>query len=185
MTEIVESAVIPGVWVVRPQLHPDARGAFMETYRASWLPFAAPMVQANRSESTPRVLRGLHFHRRQADLWYVPVGRVTTVLLDTRLGSPACGRHTMLQQGGGHEVAVYIPEGVAHGFYAHDRVLMTYLVTNEYDGADELGVAWDDPHLGIAWPDAEPVLSERDRANPRLADLPDDVRVRYQAPSPR
>jgi dTDP-4-dehydrorhamnose 3,5-epimerase len=69
---------------------------------------------------------------------------------------------------------------VAHGFYAHDQVVMTYLVTNEYDGADELGVAWDDPDLGIAWPETSPILSDRDLANPRLRDLPIDERVTWQ-----
>jgi dTDP-4-dehydrorhamnose 3,5-epimerase len=74
---------------------------------------------------------------------------------------------------------VYIPEGVAHGFYAHDDVVMTYLVTNEYDGSDELGVAWDDPDLGIAWPTTTPILSARDRKNPRLSEIPHDERVPF------
>ena len=179
MAEVNESKDIPGVWLVRLESFGDRRGRFMETYRASWLPSAAPMVQGNRSESAPRVLRGLHYHRRQADLWYVQSGRVTTVLLDTRVGSPTEGQHTTIQQGGGEEVAVYIPEGVAHGFYAHDEVIMTYLVTGEYDGSDELGIAWNDPDLGISWPDEEPILSERDQQNPRLADVPADRRVPY------
>jgi dTDP-4-dehydrorhamnose 3,5-epimerase len=180
LAEVQESKDIPGVWLVRLQSFGDLRGRFMETYRASWLPFSAPMVQGNRSESAPRVLRGLHYHRKQADFWYVQSGQVTTVLLDTRVGSPTEGQHTTIQQGGGEEVAVYIPEGVAHGFYAHDQVVMTYLVTNEYDGADELGVAWDDPDLGIAWPETSPILSDRDLANPRLRDLPGDERVTWQ-----
>jgi dTDP-4-dehydrorhamnose 3,5-epimerase len=179
MADVFESSEIPGVWLIRLQVHADARGRFMETYRSSWLPFAAPMVQGNRSESAPKVLRGLHYHRRQADLWVVQQGRVTTVLLDTRIGSPTEGKHATLQQGDGEELAVYIPEGVAHGFYAHDQVVMSYLVTGEYDGTDELGVAWDDPDLGIAWPDEEPVLSERDQQNPRLADVPADRRVPF------
>jgi len=158
MADVFESSEIPGVWLIRLQVNTDARGRFMETYRSSWLPFAAPMVQGNRSESAPKVLRGLHYHRRQADLWIVQQGQVTTVLL---------------------ELAVYIPEGVAHGFYAHDQVVMSYLVTGEYDGSDELGVAWDDPDLGVAWPDEEPILSERDQKNPRLADVPADRRVPY------
>jgi len=179
LVEVSESAEIPGVWLVRLRAFGDDRGRFMETFRASWLPFAAPMVQGNRSESAPGVLRGLHYHRRQADLWYVQQGTVTTVLLDTRVGSPTEGRHLTLRQGGGEDVVVYIPEGVAHGFWAHDDVVMTYLVTNEYDGSDELGVAWDDPRLGIAWPGAEPILSGRDRKNPRLRDVPPGERVRY------
>ncbi|HKE99364.1 MAG TPA: dTDP-4-dehydrorhamnose 3,5-epimerase [Actinomycetes bacterium] len=180
MAEVTESEQIPGVWVVRPDVLEDERGRFMETWRSSWLPFSAPMVQGNRSGSRARVLRGLHYHRRQADLWFVQAGRVTTVLLDTRVGSPAQGRHTTLQQGGGEEVAVYIPEGVAHGFYAHDDVVMSYLVTNEYDGSDELGVAWDDPELGIDWPDPAPILSGRDRRNPRLAEVPAGDRVAWR-----
>jgi dTDP-4-dehydrorhamnose 3,5-epimerase len=154
MADVVESTEIPGVWLIRPEARSDERGRFLETYRSSWLPFAAPMVQANRSDSAAKVLRGLHYHRRQADLWFV-------------------------QQGGDQELAVYIPEGVAHGFYAHDEVIMTYLVTGEYDGTDELGIAWNDPDLGISWPDEEPILSGRDKENPRLADVPADRRVPY------
>jgi dTDP-4-dehydrorhamnose 3,5-epimerase len=183
VAEVEESKEIGGVWLIRLTPFGDLRGRFMETWRASWLPFAAPMVQGNRSESAAGVLRGLHYHRRQADLWYVQSGRVTTVLLDTRLGSPTEGEHITVQQGGGEELAVYIPEGVAHGFYAHDRVVMTYLVTNEYDGSDELGVAWDDPTLGIRWPDTTPILSDRDLVNPRLAELPEDRRVRWSPAS--
>jgi dTDP-4-dehydrorhamnose 3,5-epimerase len=162
-----------------PEVRNDERGRFLETYRSSWLPFAAPMVQGNRSDSAAKVLRGLHYHRRQADLWFVQRGKVTTVLVDTRIGSPTEGKHTTLQQGGGEDLAVYIPEGVAHGFYAHDDVIMTYLVTGEYDGSDELGIAWNDPDLGISWPDEEPILSGRDKENPRLADVPADRRVPY------
>jgi dTDP-4-dehydrorhamnose 3,5-epimerase len=179
MADVVESTEIPGVWLIRPEVHTDERGRFLETYRSSWLPFAAPMVQANRSDSAAKVLRGLHYHRRQADLWFVQRGKVTTVLVDTRIGSPTEGKHTTLQQGGGEELAVYIPEGVAHGFYAHDEVTMTYLVTGEYDGTDELGIAWNDPDLAISWPDEQPILSGRDKENPRLADVPADRRVPY------
>jgi dTDP-4-dehydrorhamnose 3,5-epimerase-like enzyme len=86
MADVFESSEIPGVWLIRLQAHEDPRGRFLETYRSSWLPFAAPMVQGNRSDSAPKVLRGLHYHRRQSDLWFVQQGRVTTVLLDTRIG---------------------------------------------------------------------------------------------------
>ena len=76
--------------------------------------------------------------------------------------------------------AVFIPRGVAHGFYARDDVLLSYLVTRYYDGSDELGVAWDDPDLAIPWPCADPILSPRDRANPRLRDID---RTRLPAPA--
>src|SRR4029453_1549839 len=164
------------VWLIRPEIHSDERGRFLETYRSSWLPFAAPMLQGNRSDSSAKVLRGLPYPRRPAALWLVQQGKVTTVLVDTRIGSPTEGKHTMLQQGGGEDLAIYIPEGVAHGFYAHADGTMTYLVTGEYDGSDELGIAWNDPDLGISWPEEEPILSERDKENPRLADVPADRR---------
>jgi len=178
----VSATPLPGVYRVDPRVFADQRGFFMETWQAARYAqahIAGPFVQDNHSRSTYGTLRGLHYHRRQSDLWFVQQGRVTTVLLDTRIGSPTEGKHTTLQQGGGEELAVYIPEGVAHGFYAHDQVIMTYLVTGEYDGSDELGVAWNDPDLGIGWPDQEPVLSERDQRNPRLADVPADRRVPY------
>ena len=171
MADVVESTEIPGVWLIRPEIHSDERGRFLETYRSSWLPFATPMVQGNRSDSKANVLRGLHYHRRQADLWFVQQGKVTTVLVDTRIGSPTEGKHTTIQQGGGEELAVYIPEGVAHGFHAHDDVVMTYLVTGEYDGTDELGVAWNDPDLGISWPLPPAEMSARDAAGGSWADL--------------
>ena len=179
LAHVFESNGIQGVWLIRVEPVADVRGRFLETYRSSWLPFAKPMVQANRSDSAPRVLRGLHYHRRQADLWFVQSGRVTAVLLDTRVASPTEGKHISLQLGGGEDLALYIPEGIAHGFYAHDDVSMTYLVTNEYDGSDELGIAWNDPDLGIAWPDAEPILSDRDKQNPLLTDIPAHRRVPY------
>jgi dTDP-4-dehydrorhamnose 3,5-epimerase len=69
--------------------------------------------------------------------------------------------------------ALYIPRGVAHGFYTPGGLLLQYLVDEPYSGADEFGVAWDDPSLGIPWPDRDPVLSERDRSNPSLAGLGD------------
>ena len=177
MADVVESTEIPGVWLIRPEVHSDERGRFLETYRASWLPFAAPMVQGNRSDSAAKVLRGLHYHRRQADLWFVQQGKVTTVLVDTRIGSPPRASTPPSSRAAARTWPSTSP--VAHGFYAHDDVVMTYLVTGEYDGSDELGIAWNDPDLGISWPDEEPTLSERDLNNPRLADVAPDRRVPY------
>src|SRR4029450_8009728 len=88
VADVVESTENPGVWLIRPEIHTDERGRFLEIYRSSWLPFAAPTVPGNPSESKAKVLRGLHYHRRQADLWFVQQGKVTTVLVDTRIGSP-------------------------------------------------------------------------------------------------
>jgi len=154
--------------------HADARGAFTELWRASWTdPLGGrPFVQANLSRSLPRVLRGLHVHRHQADLWSVLAGVGTVALVDLRPalgGSTAALPTAVLPVEAGDQV--YIPAFVGHGFYAHSELQLCYLVTNEYDGTDELGFAWDDPAAAVAWPERAPILSDRDRANPPLADL--------------
>lgn len=166
------SGPLDGVLRRSIDFHPDERGSFGELWRASWTsPLGEPMRQANLSRSRAGVLRGLHLHRRQADLWVLAEGRAVIGLVDVRPrlegGGPA--RATTLEAGPGD--AVYLPAGIAHGFYARDDIMLIYLVTNEYDGSDELGFAWDDPTVGIAWPDGRPTLSERDASAPSLDDL--------------
>jgi dTDP-4-dehydrorhamnose 3,5-epimerase len=169
--------------------HADERGSFREVWRASAFPAlsaaeaGAPpgstprFLQANLSSSAAGVLRGLHYHRRQLDYWTVATGRAFIALVDVRpvveAGSPPIVETRELAT----DDWVVIPAGVAHGFLALDQLDLLYLVTNEYDGADELGFAWDDPAVGVPWPlvpstpDGLPILSDRDRSNPSLADL--------------
>lgn len=170
---VVAPEVMPGVRVMQLKPHVDARGRFIETFRQEWFPGRPAMIQGNRSDSEPNVLRGLHYHLRQADYWYVPAGRVFVALADLRLGSPVRGSVATLELGDGRDLGVYIPPGVAHGYYALERSTMTYLVDRTYDTNDELGVAWDDPELGIAWPllGKTPLLSPRDLESPRVAAL--------------
>lgn len=170
-TNRVEAGAMAGVQVVELKLFPDSRGDFRETYRESWFPGRRPMVQGNGSRSQAGVLRGLHFHRKQADYWYVPFGRVLAALADLRVGSATQGKVALLEMGEGQERGLYIPPGVAHGYYALSDSMMTYLVDEYYDNSDEFGVAWDDPDLAIDWPGEPPILSERDQTNPRVADL--------------
>jgi dTDP-4-dehydrorhamnose 3,5-epimerase len=177
--EIHESSAIVGVHVVTPDVFGDDRGRFVETFRREWIPGIKEMIQANRADRRAGALVGLHYHLHQADYWYVPMGRALVALHDLRLGSPSDGASETLEIGDHDHRAVYIPRGVAHGFYAVTDLAITYLVDGYYDPNDELGVAWDDPVLGIAWPTTEPTLSERDRRNPRRADIPDDLRPRY------
>ncbi|HWC14513.1 MAG TPA: dTDP-4-dehydrorhamnose 3,5-epimerase family protein [Actinomycetota bacterium] len=153
---------IPGVIVSDVKRLPDARGSFAEIARESAYP--ETFVQLNHSHSRGRVLRGLHFHREQADLWYVVRGRAQVALVDLRDG----GRHRVetLVLDGSQPQTLYIPPGVAHGYLALTDVDLFYLVTREYDETDEFGVAWDDPGLAIPWELSDPVLSERDRSNP-------------------
>ena len=157
--------------------HADERGVFREMWREEAFP-GRHFVQANLSSSAAGVLRGLHFHRRQDDLWVVTAGRAFVALVDVRPLLDGTGSAPLVET---RELApddwVVIPSGVAHGFLALEPIDVIYLVTNEYDGSDELGFGWDDPAVAVPWPvlrgttDGRPILSDRDRANPPLADL--------------
>lgn len=176
MATVIESDTIVGVHVVEPRRFGDERGVFVETYRREWFPLGREMVQANRSDRRQGCVVGLHYHLHQADYWYVPSGRARVVLHDLREGSPTDGNTLVLDlgeeaDGTNRHRGVFIPPGVAHGFAALTDMTMTYLVDGYYNPADELGVAWDDPAIGADWGLSDPVLSERDRTNPRRADL--------------
>jgi dTDP-4-dehydrorhamnose 3,5-epimerase len=182
MAEVHASSEILGVVLVDPVVHCDQRGLFVETWRQEWLPDGPPMVQSNRADRMAGALVGLHYHRYQADYWYVVAGSARVVLHDLRVGSPTLGATLGLDLGGDGPQChrgVYIPPGVAHGFAALTDLTLTYLVDGYYDSTDELGVAWDDPAIGADWGVAEPVLSARDMANSVCADLAYDMRPVY------
>jgi dTDP-4-dehydrorhamnose 3,5-epimerase len=170
-------SALPGVRYGAIDRHVDERGSFRELWRAAAFP-GRDFVQANWSNSAAGVLRGLHLHRRQDDLWVVGGGRAFVALVDVRPPLDGTGPSAIVET---RELAaddwVMIPTGVAHGFLALDPLDLIYFVTNEYDGSDELGFAWDDPAVGVAWPaldgtpDGRPILSGRDGANPPLAEL--------------
>ncbi|MGH7857315.1 MAG: dTDP-4-dehydrorhamnose 3,5-epimerase family protein [Candidatus Binatia bacterium] len=175
MEQTIEpSSVIHGVVLVHLDSVSDHRGRFMETFRQEWFPGAPPMILSNRSDSRRAVLRGLHFHRHQADYWYAARGRLFVALHDLRRSSPTDGASLTFEIGDGIETGVYIPRGVAHGFQAITDITLTYLVDRYYDPSDELGIAWDDPDAAIPWPLDDPILSERDKKNPKRADLTAD-----------
>jgi dTDP-4-dehydrorhamnose 3,5-epimerase len=161
---------IDGVTLVDLEVHPDARGSFVEFYRESWLPTEHPALQGNISRSTAGSLRALHFHRRQWDYWFVIAGEIFVALADLRAGSPTERVVSTMRLSAETPQGLFIPPGVAHGFLAETDLTLGYLVDRYFDGTDEWGIAWDDPELGIDWPAADPVLSERDRSNPGLAE---------------
>jgi dTDP-4-dehydrorhamnose 3,5-epimerase len=170
-----ESETIADVYLVRLRQFSDERWRFFESFRRGWIPGAREMVQGNCSFSKAGVLRGLHYHLKQADLWVVPAGRLRAALYDLRRGSPTRGHSQVIEMGDANPIALYVPKGVAHGFYAITDVFVTYLVDELYDNSDERGVRWDDPALGIAWQARDPILSARDRSNPLLVDIPADA----------
>jgi dTDP-4-dehydrorhamnose 3,5-epimerase len=186
---------IPGVRFGRITRRADERGSFRELWRETAIgPLEAVdagaaggthvrFVQSNLSTSAPGVLRGLHYHRRQLDYWVVSSGTAFVALVDVRPLMDGSAESPEVET---RELAaddwVVIPAGVAHGFLALEPLEVFYLVTNEFDGSDELGFAWDDPAVGVPWPvlsvttDGRPILSERDRSNPSLAELVATVR---------
>jgi dTDP-4-dehydrorhamnose 3,5-epimerase len=182
-------SALPGVRYGAIARHGDSRGAFRELWRVSSFPTLTPsdtgapagveprFVQANVSTSAAGVLRGLHYHRRQLDYWVVGYGRAFIALVDVRPVVAGSGPAVVETRALGADEWVVIPAGVAHGFLAFEPLEMIYLVTNEFDGGDELGFAWDDPAVGVPWPvvdataDGRPILSDRDRTNPPLAEL--------------
>jgi dTDP-4-dehydrorhamnose 3,5-epimerase len=171
MVELIDAG-IAGAHVVPLVTHPDDRGSLTEDYRRSWVPGMREMVQGNVSFSRAGVLRGMHFHRRQADWWTFYTGSAVVGLFDLRRGSPTEGKKAEVRVDTGEGLrALYIPRGVAHGFYAETDVILHYLVDRYYTGEDEFGVMWNDPDMGLAWPSGRPILSERDRSNPSLAEV--------------
>ena len=176
----------------------DPRGSFREIWREDTFGPIDPaqagappgttarFVQANLSTSAKGVLRGLHLHQRQLDHWVVASGRAFVALVDVR---------PMLDGGADRPLVetrelvadewVDIPIGIAHGFLALEPLQLIYLVTNGYDGSDELGFAWDDPLAAVPWPavddtpDGRPILSGRDQSNPSLSELVGRLRTSH------
>jgi dTDP-4-dehydrorhamnose 3,5-epimerase len=178
MMRTVDTRLV-GPILLEPSLHADERGFFLETYSArdyAALGIDRPFVQDNHSRSVGGVLRGLHFQSEpgQAKLVRVARGRIADVVVDLRQSSPTFGQHELFELDDEAHRQVYVPVGFAHGFVVlSDLADVVYKVTAFYDAATERGIAWDDPDLAIAWPVSRPLLSERDRALPRLAEIRD------------
>jgi dTDP-4-dehydrorhamnose 3,5-epimerase len=172
-------SAIPGVIVIEPDVHEDSRGFFLETYhsdkyRAGGI--ADIFVQDNHSRSAGGTLRGLHLQLKhpQGKLIRVIEGEIFDVAVDVRRGSPTFGKWVGVTLSAANFKQCYIPKGFAHGFAVVSGVAQVeYKCTDIYDAGSEVGIAWDDPAIGIAWPVVNPVLSDRDRRHPRLADVRD------------
>ncbi|NOX29190.1 MAG: dTDP-4-dehydrorhamnose 3,5-epimerase [Actinobacteria bacterium] len=172
MAHVSASDLIDGVYIIKPTVHCDDRGLFVETFRRNWIPGGGrEMIQSNRADRTAGSLVGLHYHLHQSDYWYVPFGTARVVLHDLRRGSETDGITQEFDLGGDDHGGLYIPPGVAHGFAALTDLTITYLVDGYYNPADECGVAWDDPQINADWSVADPMMSDRDRANPKRDEI--------------
>jgi dTDP-4-dehydrorhamnose 3,5-epimerase len=179
----VATTELPGVLVVEPVVHRDGRGFFIETYHADRYRehgIAGPFVQDNQSRSTANTLRGLHLQLRepQGKLIRVIEGEVFDVAVDVRRGSATFGRWVSVTLSAENFRQVYVPPGFAHGFCVLSPVAQVeYKCTAVYNRPSEIGIAWNDPAIGIEWPVTAPVLSERDSRHPSLQDVYDTLPI--------
>ena len=171
---------IEGVEIVEPEVFGDERGWFCETYSAARYREAgirADFVQDNESFSSQGVVRGLHWQaapHTQAKLVRVIRGAVWDVAVDIRKNSPTFGKHVAVVLSADNRKQLFIPRGFAHGFLVlEDGTLFSYKCDNLYCPAADRGIRFDDPALGIKWPDAaaRPLLSPKDRALPFLSQI--------------
>lgn len=179
----IVTLAIPEVKILRPSKHGDHRGFFAETYNKRVLRDAGidlDFVQDNHSFSAAAgTLRGLHFQISpfaQDKLVRVLRGRIMDVAVDVRPGSPSYGRHVSAELSAAGFEQIFVPRGFAHGILTLEPdTEILYKVSAYYAPKFDQGLAWDDPALGIVWPMTKEkiVLSERDRRQPLLKDLPE------------
>ena len=183
--QIIETA-LPGVVIVKPRVFEDPRGFFMETYRQNVLAEAGiheNFVQDNHSHSSRGVLRGLHYQlqRPQAKLCRVAQGEVLDIAVDVRLGSPTFGKWVSVVLSGENRQQLFIPKGFAHGFVVRSETAdFLYKCSDYFDGADDRGVLWNDPAIGIDWQTDEPILSDKDKRYLPLNEIAHDQLPRYK-----
>jgi dTDP-4-dehydrorhamnose 3,5-epimerase len=167
---------LEGPLLLEPTVHGDARGFFLETFRASTLAELGvhdDWVQDNHSRSARGVLRGMHFQPGMAKLLRCARGAILDVLVDIRPGSASFGRWEGYELDDENQHQLYAPDGFAHGFcVVSESADVIYKCSAYYDPVAESGFRFDDPEVGISWPEGiEFQTSERDRAAPLLSEL--------------
>jgi dTDP-4-dehydrorhamnose 3,5-epimerase len=169
---------LPGVKVIEPKLYGDVRGFFVETFQLEryreQVGITLPFVQDNHSRSRRGVLRGLHLQvaRPQGKLVRVARGEVFDVVADIDPASSTFGRWIGVTLSETNQHQVWVPAGYAHGFVVLSEVAdFEYKCTDYYDPRAEGGVIWNDPDLSVEWPVDDPILSEKDRGLPTLAEI--------------
>lgn len=165
--------------------HADHRGDLTELFRTEWREGPAP-VQWNFVRSGKNVLRGVHAHARHDDYLVVLQHRMVLGLKDLRRDSPTRDLAAIVELEGERLSAIFIPHGVAHGFYFPSDAQYIYAVSTYWDRSDELRCRWDDPDLGLRWPAESPVLSAADEAAGTLSAMRRDLEAGMPAaPGPR
>lgn len=172
----IETTPIAGLLTIVPKIFPDERGFFFESYNAARfkeLGVDLAWRQDNHVKSVKNTLRGLHFQRGvgQAKLVRCIRGAVWDVAVDIRPDSPTLGQWFAIELTEENKAMFFVPVGFAHGYAVlSDVAEVLYKCTNLYDPALESGFRWNDPQVGVKWPVAEPILSQRDLTSPSFQD---------------
>lgn len=180
---IIVETILPGVLIVEPRVFRDDRGFFLETFSTRHLARTSipeHFAQDNHSRSERGVLRGLHYQLEhpQGKLIHVARGKIFDVAVDIRRGSPTFAKWFGAELSDENLTSLWIPPGFAHGFCVMSEVAdVIYKCTVPFESADDRGVAWNDPRIGIKWPVANPLLSPKDAAYAPLADDRADLPV--------
>ncbi len=166
-------AEIAGVYLIKPDIFRDQRGFFTETFHQEKYNIAVPydFVQDNMSFSQRGTVRGLHYQLKQPQgkLIFVLTGEIFDVAVDIRRGSPTFGHWVGYKISAENHWQLFVPPGFAHGFMVlSDTAQVYYKCTDLYCHGDEYGIVWNDPGIGIEWPDSEVVLSDKDKVLPTL-----------------
>jgi dTDP-4-dehydrorhamnose 3,5-epimerase len=176
---------LDGPVLIAPDVHGDERGFLLESYRQTALAelgVADEFVQENHSRSAHGVVRGMHFKvgSGMAKLIRCASGQIKDVVVDLRVGSPTFGEWEAFELDDLTHLQLYVPVGFAHGFCVlSERVDVIYRCSSYYEPEFERGIAYDDPDVGIEWPDVPLQVSERDAAAPRLAEIEAELPFRY------
>ena len=160
---------IPDVILIEPIYYPDARGYFLEIYRFSYFTEKGNDIrfyQDNLSFSKRGTVRGLHFQKspyEQGKLLSVITGSIFDVAVDLRPNSDTFAKYVSVNLSEENHRSLWIPPGFAHGFMALKDSHVMYKVTNEYNKDYDSGILWNDPDIGINWPEIQPIVSEKDK----------------------
>ncbi len=183
METALRSTPLPDLYVIEIKFFRDERGFFIENYHQRDFATAGlnvVFVQDNHSRSGAKVLRGLHYQDRTAPMGKLVrciVGAIIDVVVDVRHGSPTLGHHLAVELTGTNHQVIWVPPGFAHGTFALiDDSIVLYECSSEHGPGREGGIRWNDPALAIAWPDITPIVSQKDREAPTLAEWLADPR---------
>ena len=173
----VKKSDLEGVLIIEPTIYNDPRGRFFESFqkeRYKDLGITEEFVQDNQSVSIKNTIRGLHYRMEpeQSKLVRVIRGEVFDVVVDIRKNSPTFGQWRGYTLSDSNYLQIYIPAGFAHGFCVLSETAdFLYKVSEYYSAEKEMGIIWNDPEIGVEWPTSNPILSEKDKTNPKLKDL--------------